>query len=73
MKPLGIEFALRGNDLTLQVSKSNRAIDAIWEAVDEATSANMDPKQFMGEVREAWDHYRKEQAKYELSQLSKQV
>lgn len=66
MKPLGIEFTAGARGLGMRITPSNRALDAIWEAVDEATSANMTAEQFMREVRQAWEHHRKLQLATEL-------
>lgn len=57
--------------LVIGVTQSNRAIDAIWGAVEEAIDAGMTPDKFKREMVAAWDHYREQQKRHELQELSK--
>lgn len=71
MKPPGLEFRLSGGALTLGVTRSDRVTDAIWEAVEEAIDCGMTPERFKREMICAWEHYRREQAKRELAELTR--
>jgi len=62
-KPPGIEMSISGGNLRMGVTRSSRAEDKIWEAVEEAVCAHMTPTQFMREAWQAWD--------YEMDQAQK--
>lgn len=69
MKTPGVEFTIGPTGLGMRVTPTDMATDAIWAAVEAATSCNMDPAAFMREVRQAWEHHRDEQKKHELHAL----
>lgn len=65
-KPPGIGFGItEGGDLRLSVTKSSRAEDLIYDAVQEAQSEGMTPTRFVSIARSAWSTTREEQTKHE--------
>ena len=69
-KPTGIELRLSGDAVVLGVTRSSRAEDSIYEAVEDAIAASLTPTQFIRIAREAWEYNRKEQAKGEDSEFA---
>lgn len=57
--------------LAIGVTQSNRATDKIWEAVEEAIGAGMTPEKVKREMAEAWEHFVKQQLKWDLEELRK--
>lgn len=64
-KPPGIGFNIREGALTLGVTKSSRAEDLIYDAVQEAQNEGMTPTRFVTIARSAWETTREEQTKHE--------
>lgn len=56
MKPYGLTY-------DLQVTRPTRAMDMIWDAVEQAIIEGLTPRQIKLEMAEAWEHALKEQAK----------
>jgi hypothetical protein len=69
MKPAGIAMGLNESGITLRVTRSSRATDQIWEAVEEAFLEGMTPETFMYEVRESWEQASKDKLKHDLEAL----
>lgn len=57
----------------MHVTQSNRALDAVWDAVEEAQSAGMTPQQFMREAQQAWEYYLREKTRVETEAFRKLV
>ena len=55
-KPYGLTADLR-------MVTPSRAMDMIWDAVEEARASGMTPKQIKIEMQQAWEHACKEEAK----------
>lgn len=68
-KPLGISLDIIGGLPRMSVSQSDRAADAVWDAVEVAISAGMTPQQFRREAADAWEHVIKEEAKHARQEL----
>ena len=58
-------------DGSMRVTKSTRAEDMIWDAVQEALNEGMSPKSFRLEVISAWEEASKERLEDELRELEK--
>jgi len=56
MKPLGM-------DPLFNVHTPTRAMDMIWDAVEEAIHSGMTAKEFREEAAQAWEHELKQRAK----------
>lgn len=52
-----------GLTIDLQVKKPSRAMNMIWDAVEEAIAEGMTVRQIKLEMAEAWEHWHKEMAK----------
>jgi hypothetical protein len=73
VKPPGLALGFDGNGLTMRVTQSDRASDAVWNAVQEALDAQWTPEKFIREVYGAWEHERKERTKSELEAIGKHL
>ena len=71
MKPPGMNFTLRGGALCLETTHSDRVSDSIWDAVQEAISANWSVERFKREASAAWDHELSERRKTEMKEWDK--
>jgi len=45
-----------GLTATLQITKPSRAMDLIWDAVEQARLEGMSVNQIKSEMRDAWEH-----------------
>lgn len=71
-KPNGVAFVFDGDGMpALRTTKSSTAIDAIWNAVEEATASGMTVEEFKIEVAQAWEHQLKRDAEDALGKLRK--
>ena len=70
-KPLGISIGINSGLPTLRVNESSKAMDAIWDAVEEAINSGMTPEQFKMEAAEAWAERLKEDSKSAVKTLTK--
>jgi hypothetical protein len=71
-KPSGISLTLDSyGDLRMRVTPTDRVADKIWEAVEEAIDAGMEPRAFRNEVVAAWEHELRERAKRAVKELGR--
>lgn len=70
-KPPGIGLSVREGAVTLSISKTSRAEDAIYDAVEEAQNEGMSPTRFVEIARSAWGTTREEQAAAEDREFQK--
>lgn len=72
MKPTGISFGLdSAGDLHVGVTRSSRAEDAVWAAVEEAIDAGMTPERFKREAAQAWEETLRQRGKDAATELLK--
>lgn len=70
-KPLGISLSINESGLpSMRLQTPNRALDAIWDAVQTAIGYGLTPKQFLDEAAEAWEQELKDQGKEAVSILT---
>jgi hypothetical protein len=70
-KPLGLGIRISNGALCYGVTPIDRVADAIWDAVSDAQIAGWTAKQFIDEVKDAWEQARKEELKAELAEISR--
>ena len=63
MKPYGLTSSL-------EIAKPTRAMDMLWDAVEQAIEEGMSVRDIKMEMREAWEHCYREKAK-EGAELTK--
>jgi hypothetical protein len=61
-KPPGLAFRLHGNSIVMGVTRSSRAQDAVFRAVEEALLEGWSVEDFRREARECWSLVLRERA-----------
>lgn len=70
-KPYGVSLGINESGLpTMRLQTPNRAMDAIWDAVQIAIGYGVTPKQFLDEAAEAWEQELKDHGKEAVSVLT---
>jgi len=71
-KPTGLALELGVNGgLEMEIVRSSRTTDMIWDAVEDAVISGMEPKQFLKEAEEAWAASLKKAAEDQMKQWPK--
>lgn len=68
-KPLGVAMTLVDGQIGMAVRPIDRAVDAIWDCVEECIGRGMTPAQFKAEAAEAWRSRLREEANNAYEEL----